>query len=126
MYEAVGFSGKKDFPKGFNGVITLFNQYFRVLDKQFGRIRPEYKYKKVVSTSVKLLAIPVFEAKYNLLKITVFNIHALMVRALFANLVRALGVIKIQGQSEQVLLPVKWAQLVTQAVSLFFLVKNRV
>lgn len=61
-------SGKKDFPKGFNGVITLFNQYFRVLDKQFGRIRPEYKYKKVVSTSVKLLAIPVFEAKYNLLK----------------------------------------------------------
>lgn len=59
---------KKEFPKGFNGIVTLFNQYFRVLDKQFGKKRPEYKYRDVVSKSVKLLAIPIFEAKYNLLK----------------------------------------------------------
>lgn len=59
---------KNEFPQGFNGVITMFNQYFRVLDKQFGRKRPEYKYKDVVSASVRLLAIPVFKAKYNLLK----------------------------------------------------------
>lgn len=61
-------SGEKDFPKGFNGVSSLFNQYFCVQDKQFEKKKPEYKYRDVVSTSVRLLAIPIFEAKYNLLK----------------------------------------------------------
>ena len=61
-------SGEKDFPKGFNGVSSLFNCYFRIQDKQFGKKRPEYKYRKVVSSSVKLLALPIFEAKYNLLR----------------------------------------------------------
>lgn len=31
--------------------------------------RPEYKYRDVVSAAVKLLAFPIFEAKYNLLNI---------------------------------------------------------
>lgn len=61
-------TGEKEFPKGFNGIINLFNQYFSVLDKQFENKRPEYKYRNVVSKSVRLLAIPVFESKYNLLK----------------------------------------------------------
>ena len=61
-------SGKKDFPKGFNGVSSLFNQYFIDLDRKFAEKRPEYKYRDVVSTSVKILAIPIFKAKYNLLK----------------------------------------------------------
>ena len=61
-------SGEKDFPNGFNGVSSLFNQYFCVQDKQFEKKKPEYKYRDVVSTSVRLLAIPIFEAKYNLLK----------------------------------------------------------
>lgn len=60
-------SGEKDFPKGFNGVSSLFNQYFYVQDKQFDKKRAEYKYRDVVSASVRLLAIPIFEAKYNLL-----------------------------------------------------------
>lgn len=60
-------SGEKDFPKGFNGVSSLFNQYFCVQDKQFEEKRAEYKYRDVVSASVRLLAIPIFEAKYNLL-----------------------------------------------------------
>ena len=60
-------SGEKDFPKGFNGVSSLFNQYFCVQDKQFEKKRAEYKYRNVVSASVRLLAIPIFEAKYNLL-----------------------------------------------------------
>ena len=60
-------SGEKDFPKGFNGVSSLFNQYFCVQDKQFAKKRAVYKYRKVVSKSVRLLAIPIFEAKYNLL-----------------------------------------------------------
>ena len=62
-------SGKKDFPKGFNGVSSLFNQYFKNLDKRFAKKRPEYKYRNVVSAAVKLLAYPIFKAKYNLLKI---------------------------------------------------------
>lgn len=61
-------SGEKDFPKGFNGVSELFNKYFSILDKKFSKKKKEYKYRDVVSASVKLLAIPVFEAKYNLLK----------------------------------------------------------
>lgn len=61
-------SGEKDFPKGFNGVSSLFNRYFRIQDKLFGKKRPEYKYREVVSSSVKLLALPIFEAKYNLLR----------------------------------------------------------
>ena len=61
-------SGEREFPKGFNGVISLFNHYFRIQDQQFGKIRPEYKYRDVVSSSVKLLALPIFEAKYNLLR----------------------------------------------------------
>ena len=61
-------SGEKDFPKGFNGVSTLFNQYFKNQDKKFTEKKPEYKYRDVVSASVKLLAFPIFEAKYNLLK----------------------------------------------------------
>lgn len=60
-------SGEKDFPKGFNGVTALFDKYFSILDKKFSK-KKEYKYRDVVSASVKLLAIPVFEAKYNLLK----------------------------------------------------------
>ena len=60
-------SGEKDFPKGFNGVSSLFNQYFCVQDKQFEKKRAEYKYRDVVSASVRLLAIPIFEAQYNLL-----------------------------------------------------------
>ena len=60
-------SGEKDFPKGFNGVSSLFNQYFCTQDKQFEKKRAEYKYREVVSASVRLLAIPIFEAKYNLL-----------------------------------------------------------
>ncbi len=60
-------SGEKDFPKGFNGVSALFDKYFSILDKKFSK-KKEYKYRDVVSASVKLLAIPVFEAKYNLLK----------------------------------------------------------
>ena len=60
-------SDEKDFPKGFNGVSSLFNQYFCVQDKQFEKKRVEYKYRDVVSASVRLLAIPIFEAKYNLL-----------------------------------------------------------
>ena len=60
-------SGEKEFPKGFNGVSSLFNQYFCVQDKQFEKKRAEYKYRDVVSASVRLLAIPIFEAKYNLL-----------------------------------------------------------
>ena len=62
-------SGEKDFPKGFNGVSSLFNQYFKNLDKKFAEKKPEYKYRDVVSAAVKLLAFPIFEAKYNLLKI---------------------------------------------------------
>lgn len=61
-------TGEKDFPKGFNGVTSLFDQYFSVLDKQFEEKKLEYKYRDVVSTSVRLLAIPIFEASYNLLK----------------------------------------------------------
>lgn len=61
-------SGEKDFPKGFNGVSKLFSQYFNILDKKLAEKKPEYKYRNVVSASIKLLAIPVFEAKYNLLK----------------------------------------------------------
>ncbi len=61
-------SGEKEFPKGFNGVTSLFNRYFRIQDKQFGKKRSEYKYKNVVSNSVRLLALPIFEAKYNLLR----------------------------------------------------------
>lgn len=61
-------SGEKDFPNGFNGITALFNQYFKNLDIKFAEKRLEYKYRDVVSTSVKLLALPVFEAKYNLLK----------------------------------------------------------
>ena len=61
-------SGEKDFPKGFNGVTSLFNRYFRIQDQQFGKKRPEYKYRDVVSSSVQLLAFPIFEAKYNLLR----------------------------------------------------------
>ena len=60
-------SGEKDFPQGFNGVSSLFSQYFCVQDKQFAKNRAVYKYRKVVSKSVRLLAIPIFEAKYNLL-----------------------------------------------------------
>lgn len=60
-------SGEKDFPQGFNGVSSLFSQYFCVQDKQFAKKRAVYKYRKVVSKSVRLLAIPIFEAKYNLL-----------------------------------------------------------
>lgn len=61
-------SREKDFPKGFNGVSELFSQYFNNLDKKLAEKKPEYKYRNVVSASVKLLAIPVFKAKYNLLK----------------------------------------------------------
>ena len=61
-------SGEKVFPTGFNGVSELFNQYFKNLDKKFAERSKDYKYRDVVSASVKLLAIPVFEAKYNLLK----------------------------------------------------------
>lgn len=66
--DTLEISGEKDFPKGFNGVSALFNQYFKNLDQKFSEKRPEYKYRNVASTSVRLLAIPVFEAKYNLLK----------------------------------------------------------
>lgn len=61
-------SGEKDFPQGFNGVTSLFNQYFFNLDKQFEKKKPEYKYRDVVSESVRLLAVPIMEAKFNLLK----------------------------------------------------------
>lgn len=61
-------SGEKDFPKGFNGVSALFSQYFNNLDKKFAEKRIDYKYRNVVSAAVKLLAFPVFEAEYNLLK----------------------------------------------------------
>lgn len=61
-------SGEKDFPKGFNGVSALFSQYFNNLDKKFAEKRTEYKYRNVVSAAVKLLAFPIFEAEYNLLK----------------------------------------------------------
>ena len=61
-------SGEKDFPKGFNGVTAMFNKYFSILDKKFSEKKTEYKYRNVVSSSVKALAIPIFEAKYNLLK----------------------------------------------------------
>lgn len=61
-------SGEKEFPKGFNGVTSLFNRYFRIQDQQFGKKRAEYKYRDVVSSSVQLLAFPIFEAKYNLLR----------------------------------------------------------
>lgn len=60
-------AGAKDFPQGFNGVTSLFKQYLSTLDKQLEQKKPEYKYRDVVSTSVKLLALPIFEAKYNLL-----------------------------------------------------------
>lgn len=60
-------SGEKNFPKGFNGVSALFYQYFKELDKKFAE-KKEYKYRDVVSVSVKLLALPIFEAKYNLLR----------------------------------------------------------
>ena len=61
-------SGEKDFPKGFNGVSALFNQYFNNLDKKFAEKRIEYKYRDVVSAAVKILAFPIFDADYNLLK----------------------------------------------------------
>jgi len=61
-------SGKRDFPNGFNGVSTVFTQYFINLDKQFAIKKSEYKYLDVVSTSVELLSAPLFKAKYNLLK----------------------------------------------------------
>lgn len=61
-------SGEKDFPKGFNGVSVMFNQYFKNQDKKFAEKKLEYKYRDVVSESVKVLASPIFEAKYNLLK----------------------------------------------------------
>ena len=60
-------SGEKDFPKGFNGVSSLYNQYFKNLDKKFAEKRVEYKYRDVVSTSLNLLAIPIFEAQNNIL-----------------------------------------------------------
>ena len=66
--DTIEAAGEKDFPKGFNGVSTLFNQYFKNLDKKFAEKKQEYKYRDVVSSSVKLLAFPIFEAKYNLLK----------------------------------------------------------
>lgn len=61
-------SGEKDFPKGFNGISALFNQYFKELDKKFAKKKDEYKYRDVVSAAVKLLAFPVFEAEYNYLR----------------------------------------------------------
>lgn len=62
-------TGKKDFPKGFNGISAIFNEYFVNLDKQFSIKRTEYKYLDVVSASIELLAIPIFDAQYNLLNI---------------------------------------------------------
>lgn len=61
-------SGEKDFPKGFNGASAVFNHYFEVLDEKFAHKKSEYKYRKVVSKAVNLLAVPIFEAEYNLLK----------------------------------------------------------
>ena len=61
-------SGEKVFPKGFNGVSAMFNQYFKTLDKKFAEKKQEYKHRDVVSAAVKRLAFPVFEAEYNLLK----------------------------------------------------------
>lgn len=68
IYDTLEASGEKDFPKGFNGVSALFSQYFNNLDKKFAEKRIDYKYRNVVSAAVKLLAFPVFEAEYNLLK----------------------------------------------------------
>lgn len=62
-------TGEKNFPKGFNGVTSIFSQYLKTLDKQFEKKKSEYKYRDVVSKAVSLLALPIFEAKYNLLKI---------------------------------------------------------
>ena len=59
---------EKNFPKGFNGVSNLFNKYFKILDKKFSDFDKVYKYRDVVTTSIKLLAIPIFEAEYNLLR----------------------------------------------------------
>lgn len=63
-------AGEKNFPHGFNGISTLFNQYFKNLDKKLANKKPEYKHRNVVSSSIKLLAHPIFESKYNLLKTT--------------------------------------------------------
>ena len=58
---------ERNFPKGFNGISNLFNQYFRNLDKKFSVLDKVYKNRDVVTTSISLLAMPIFEAKYNLL-----------------------------------------------------------
>ena len=62
-------SGEKEFPKGFNGVSNIFSQYYKTLDKQFAHNSADYKHRKVVSRAIELLAIPIFEAKHNLLKL---------------------------------------------------------
>lgn len=61
-------SDRRDFPNGFNGISEIFRKYFTHLDEKFAESKQEYKYRNVVSTSVDLLAMPIFKAEFNLLK----------------------------------------------------------
>ena len=62
-------TGQKDFPKGFNGIYAIFEEYFKILDYQFALKKQVYKYRNVVSSSIELLALPIFESNNHLLKI---------------------------------------------------------
>ena len=62
-------SGEKNFPKGFNGSSEIFSQYYKTLDRQFANMSSDYKYKAIVTDSIGILALPIYDAKYELLKI---------------------------------------------------------
>lgn len=62
-------TSQKDFPKGFNGIYAIFEEYFKILDRQFASKKQVYKYRDVVSSSIEVLALPIFQSNNHILKI---------------------------------------------------------
>ncbi|WP_281631560.1 AVAST type 2 anti-phage system protein Avs2 [Flavobacterium luteolum] len=56
LCEAVKETPEKSFPKGFQGISSIFKIYIDSLNKRFENKRPEYKNRKIVEKAIHLLA----------------------------------------------------------------------
>jgi len=103
--ESVKDLPEKSFPKGFNGVNKTYSLYKQFLNRKFEEKRHEYKYQDIASKVIEKLAVELFNAEYNSLKIPdalkFFNSEFPQFPLLFPDLIEESVLIKMRPEYDR-------------------------